>query len=126
MRIPSIIKIPLLTGAVLGSLHLSICLLIFFYVQTSSDGQAGFGWFPMFAIDWPSAQIAFDLFGNNRLMTSLTEWWYGVGQSQGPNLRALLLFGIFGTAQWFAVGMILSKFTSWLFNLFQMKFQPRA
>ena len=78
----------------------------------SGDGQAGFAWFPFFLLDWPSGDLAYTLLGATRPMSALVDWWYRFGQ--GPNIRALLLFGLFGGLQWFLIGAICGGSFAWL------------
>jgi hypothetical protein len=103
MRIPPVIKKPLWFGASAGLLHALLCLAIFVSVQSSTDGQAGFAWFVLFSLDYPTGQIAYELLGSNWLMSNLIDWWYTVGNHQGPNIRSLILLGIFGTLHWFII-----------------------
>jgi len=108
MSIPPLIKKPLWIGAGAGLLHALLCLAIFVFVQTSTDGQAGFAWFALFALDYPTGQVAYDLFGSNWLIGNIIDWWYTVGNQQGPNIRSLILFGIFGTFHWFVVAALVT------------------
>lgn len=103
MPISPTIRKPLLVGASAGLLHFFLCVAVFASVQFSADGQAGFAWFPFFVLDYPTGPIAYELFGNLAPMTALIDWWYSIGNNQGPNIRALILFGIFGSLQWFCV-----------------------
>lgn len=93
----------LLVGASAGLLHLLLCVVVFASVQFNTDGQAGFVWFPFLMLDYPTGPLAYELLGNTRPMTALIDYWYSVGSSQGSNIRALLLFGIFGSLHWFFV-----------------------
>jgi hypothetical protein len=97
MTISPKLKMPIITGISIAFLHLFLCVVIFASVQSSADGQAGFVWFLLFKLDYPTGGIAYELLGSNPLMESLTDWWYTIGNGQGLNLRALILFGIFGT-----------------------------
>ncbi len=101
MPLSPAIKIPLQVGASAGLLHVLLCVVVFASVQFSTDGQAGFVWFAFFALDYPAGSLAYELLGNIGPMTALIDWWYTIGNSQGPNIRALVLFGIFGSLQWF-------------------------
>lgn len=47
-------------------------------------------------------------------MGVLIEWWYRFGQ--GPNIRALILFGLFGGLQWLLMGVLCGKAFSCLFS----------
>jgi hypothetical protein len=102
----------------LGGLHLAASLFIFFHVQNSTDGQAGFIWFSLMTLDYPTAGIAYRFLGNIRPMIALVDWWYGIGQGQGPNIRALILIGLFGTLHWLLVG---AAFTWVIENLCRRK-----
>ena len=108
MHIPPIIKQPLWVGASAGLLHFLLCLAIFASVQLSTDGQAGFEWFVLFALDYPTGHVAYELFGSNWLMGNLIDWWYTVGNHQGPNIRSVILFGLFGTLHWFVVAALVT------------------
>ena len=106
MSIPPFTRKSLLVGTSAGLLHLFLCLAIFASVQSSTDGQAGFAWFQLFILDFPTGPLAYEALGNNELMTNLIDWWYTIGNHQGPNIRAIILFGIFGTLHWFFLGAI--------------------
>ncbi len=103
-----------LTGIIAGGLHFLLCIFVFFMVQISNDGQAGFAWFFMFDLDYPTAEIAFNLLGRTTTMLYIIDWWWSVSYNQGPNIRALLLFGIFGTLHWFLIGFSIFKIFSFL------------
>jgi hypothetical protein len=108
MQISPAIRKPLLVGASAGLLHFLLCVAVFASVQFSADGQAGFAWFPFFILDYPTGQLAYDLLGNIGPMTALIDWWYSIGNGQGPNIRALILFGVFGTLHWFCVATLIT------------------
>lgn len=42
-------------------------------------------------------------------MQSLVDYWYSIGNNQGPNIRALIIFGVFGTIYWYVIGWIVRK-----------------
>lgn len=88
----------------LGGLHLAVSLFIFFRVQNSTDGQAGFAWFPLMHLDFPTVGIAYRFLGDIQPMSAIVDWWYSVGHGQGPNIRALILIGLFGSLHWFIIG----------------------
>lgn len=106
MPLSSAIRKPQLIGTSAGLLHFLLCVVVFASVQFSTDGQAGFAWFALFSLDYPIGSLAYKLLGNISPMTALIDWWYSIGNSQGPNIRALILFGIFGSLQWFIVAAL--------------------
>jgi hypothetical protein len=108
MPLSSALRKPLLAGASAGLLQFLLCMVVFTYVQFSTDGQAGFVWFAFFALDYPTGTLAYELLGNIGPMTALIDWWYTIGNSQGPNIRALILFGIFGSLHWFFVATLVA------------------
>ena len=77
---------------------------MFFIVQNSTDGQAGFVWFLLMQLDFPTVGTAYRLLGSTQPMLALVDWWYSVGNGQGPNIRALILIGLFGSLHWFVIG----------------------
>lgn len=106
-------KKSLYLGLAVGALHLLFCVFLFVMVQLSDEGQAGFAWFFMFELDYPTAQFFFNLFEDSQIMQVIIDWWWSFAGNQGTNIRALLIFGIFGTLQWFlvssALGLLLQK-----------------
>ncbi|MDO8262211.1 MAG: hypothetical protein Q7T21_03190 [Gallionella sp.] len=108
MPLSPAIRKPLLVGASAGLLHFLLCVVVFAAVQFSTDGQAGFVWFAFFALDYPTGSLAYELLGNISPMTALIDWWYSIGNNQGPNIRALILFGILGSLHWFFVAALVA------------------
>ena len=92
---------------ILSITHLVFVVIIFLAVQSSTDGQAGFAWFPFFFIDYPVGYLLYEPLSNNELMQGLVEYWYTVGNNQGPNIRAFIIYGIFGTLYWYAIGWLI-------------------
>jgi hypothetical protein len=99
---------PLMIGAIVGLVHFLLCLAAFASVQFSADGQAAFVWFPFFVIDYPTGSLAFEFLGNSAPMATLIDWWYSIGNHQGPNIRAFILFGVLGSLHWFALAALIA------------------
>jgi hypothetical protein len=98
------IRLFIAIGTAMGMLHFAVSLFMFFIVQNSTDGQAGFVWFLLMQLDFPTVGIAYRLLGSTQPMLALVDWWYSVGNNQGPNIRALILIGLFGSLHWFVIG----------------------
>jgi hypothetical protein len=110
-----------MVGASIAAIHLVLCLAIFASVQSSSDGQAPFAWMLLDApwlllnvADYSLVSLAYRFREGNPLIGNLLDWWYSVGNHQGPNIKALLMYGIFGSAQWFLIGVAAAAFLSYL------------
>lgn len=125
MPLSPVIRKPLLVGASAGLLHFLLCVVVFAFVQFSTDGQAGFVWLAFFALDYPIGSLAYELLGNIGPMTALVEWWYSIGNGQGPNIRALILFGIFGSLHWFFIAALVAGVLQ-RFRLIRHRGQERA
>lgn len=108
MPISPIVHKPLVIGAFVGLVHFLVCLALFASVQFSTDGQASFVWFPFFVIDYPTGNLAYEFLGNTAPMAALIDWWYSVGNHQGPNIRAFILFGVLGSLHWFALAALIA------------------
>lgn len=78
-------------------------------MQLSDDGQAGLLWFYLFILDYPVTYLLYEPLSNNAIMQNLVDYWYTVGNSQGPNIRALIIIGIFGTIYWYLIGWLIFK-----------------
>ena len=92
---------------ILSITHLLFAVIIFFAVQSSTDGQAGFVWFPFFYFDYPVGYLLYEPLSDTELMQELVDYWYTIGNNQGPNIRALIIFGIYGTLYWYAIGWLI-------------------
>lgn len=93
-------------GITFFTVHFILCVIVFLAVQFSKNSQSGFVWFAFFYIDYPVASVAYTLLEKNVIMSNLIEWWYTIGNHQGPNIRAIIIFGIFGSVQWFIIGWL--------------------
>lgn len=91
-----------------ASIHFFIAIIAFLIVQFSDDGQAGFLWFLFFYLDFPVGQLAYDSIGKLNVISNLIDWWYTIPNHQGPNIRALIIFGVIGTLYWYLIGLLLS------------------
>jgi len=95
------LRIPL----IIAVLHLSACVAAFISVGSSGEAQAGFVWFIFLTLDFPTSSIVYDI------ADYFDIDWYQFGN--GPNVRALVLLGIFGSIHWF----IISWFCCWFGSL---------
>lgn len=98
-------KTALMVGSIAFAFHSLVVLIIFILVQASDDGQAIFRWFLLFDIDYPTAEFAYNLLAGTKPMIALVDYWYRFGQ--GPNICAVIIFGIFGGLHWFCIGSLL-------------------
>lgn len=110
-------KKPFFVGSFVGFLHLFLCLIVFAFVQLSSDGQAGFIWFAFHTFDYPIGSLAYELLGDSRMIITIVDWWYSSGRGNGSNLRAFLLFGVFGSLQWFLIASAAAVALKILFSI---------
>lgn len=87
------------------AVHLALAVALFISVHVSGDGQAGFAWFWFMRLDYPISNVAWDYLATTAPFVALVDWGYTWGS--GPNLRALIIHGLIGGAQWFLVGAVI-------------------
>ena len=93
------------TGLSVLVLHTAIALWIFAEVHSSREqAQAGFAWFLLMELDKPTTYLAYDYVARTELLRMVTNW--GDEWGDGRNLRSLVLHGVLGGVQWFAVGWV--------------------
>jgi len=95
----------LATALVVFGFHTALALWIFVEVHMSRyEAQAGFAWFLLMGLDFPTTYVAWEYIAPTPVIRAVIEW--GDGWGDGKNLRALVLHGVFGGAQWFAIGWL--------------------
>ena len=87
------------------AVHLALAVALFISVHVSGDGQAGFAWFWFMRLDYPISNVAWDYLATTAPFVALVDWGYT--WDSGPNLRALIIHGLIGGAQWFLVGAVI-------------------
>ena len=94
-----------MAGLVVLALHTVLALCLFAEVHNSREmAQAGLSWFWFMALDFPTTYFAWEYIAPSAPMSAIVEW--GNGWGDGKNLRALLLHGVLGGAQWFVIAWI--------------------
>lgn len=112
---------PKALGTLIFVAHTVLALLIFIWVHFSSlDAQAGIQWAIVMGLDLPVTYLVWEYIVPTEPMQALAEW--GNSWGSGDNLRALILHGTFGGAQWFAVGWLVGSLfmpkTGWIAKWF--------
>ncbi len=93
------------TALIVLGLHTALALWIFADVHSSRfQAQAGFAWFLFMGIDFPTTYVAWEYIAPTRIIRAVVDW--GDTWGDGKNLRALVLHGILGGIQWFAIGWL--------------------
>ena len=90
------------TAVAVLALHTGLALWTFIEVHLARyEGQAGFAWFLMMGLDYPTTYVAWEYFAPTRLLRAVVEW--GDTWGDGKILRAFVLHGILGGLQWFLI-----------------------
>ena len=115
---------PKALGALVCGAHTVLALLIFIVVHISRrDAQAGLAWVLLMGLDFPVSDVAWEYIAPTEPMEAIVEW--GNNWGDGDNLRALILLGVLGGAQWFAVGWLAGNLfwreTGWIARWFDKK-----
>ena len=101
--------------------HTVLALIIFVWVHFSSrDAQAGIQWVIIMGLDAPITFTLWDPVASSVPMEALADW--GNSWGDGNSLRALVIYGVLGGAQWFAIGWLVGALfwprTGWIAKWF--------
>lgn len=91
-------------------IHSALALFLFLYIHVARTAQAEMAWMYFRFIDLGLIDLVWNTFASAGPFAAIFKWAYEWGAS--PNLRALVIYGLFGGIEWFTIGY-LTGFLFW-------------
>jgi hypothetical protein len=98
------IRCGIVVGAVLLVIHSALALCLFLSIHFNRGAQAEMAWMYFDFIDFGVDAVVWKHVASTAPFVALFDWGYEWGS--GPNLRAFVIYALFGGIEWFLIGFL--------------------